>query len=74
MQGTSESYILTDLYFAPEYHLAKNTYKELPAIEPDVLKSEYEDRGNGNRGKFFMSQLEHLVYYLKEQLQGITFF
>ena len=43
MQNTDESYIAADLYLAPEYHLAKNTYKELPAIQPDVLKSEYLD-------------------------------
>ena len=43
MQNTDESYIAADLYLAPEYHLAKNTYKELPTIQPDVLKSEYLD-------------------------------
>jgi len=43
MQNANESYIPEDLCIAPEYHLAKNTYKELPAIEPDTLKSEYLD-------------------------------
>lgn len=41
MQSANKSYISEDLCIAPEYHLAKNTNKELPNIDPDTTKSEY---------------------------------
>ena len=43
MQRVSPAYIAEDLCLAPEYHLEKNINKELPAIEPDSLKSKYLD-------------------------------
>lgn len=43
MQSANESYISGNLCIAPEYHLAKNTNKELPDIEPNLIKSKYLD-------------------------------